>query len=362
MTHRSHNFSAGPSPLPLPVLERVREELLDFGSTGTSILEMSHRSAAYDRVHNEAIEALSALLGLTGDHSVLFMGGGARTQFALLAMNLIPESGHADYVSTGKWSEIALAEAGKVADVREVWSSKDSGHDHVPAEGAFPASEGAAYLHLTSNNTIFGTETLVDPDTGATPLVSDMSSDLLSRPVDVARYGCLYAGAQKNIGPAGVTVVILRNDLLERARTGLPDILSYRSLATKNSLLNTPPTFPIYVVGLVARHLLDLGGLAAAEARARDKAGLLYDVIDGSGGFYRGHAQRDSRSRMNVTFRAPTEALEARFVEESVAAGMGGLKGHRSVGGLRASIYNNVPTDSVRALAEFMADFQRRNG
>ncbi len=360
MTHRVHNFSPGPAALPLPVLEQVQGELLDFQGTGVSILESSHRGPAYDAVHNQTVADMKALLGCDDSHDVLFMGGGARSQFALVAMNLVPEGGHADYVSTGRWSELAISEGGAVADVREVWTSKPHNHDRVPAAADFPAGEGAAYVHSTSNNTIAGTEYLYDPEAAA-PLVCDMSSDLLSRPVDTARYGLVYAGAQKNLGPAGVTVLIVRKDLLERCSSGLPAVFSYPKMAAKNSLLNTPPAFPIYVVGLVAKHLVERGGLEAAEARNREKAGLLYGLIDGSD-FFSGHAQPDSRSRMNVTFRLPSEELEARFIREAAAEGLMGLKGHRSVGGLRASIYNAIELSSVQALAEFLQEFERTKG
>ena len=326
MTQRVHNFNAGPAALPLPVLERIQADLLDFQGSGMSIMEHSHRGAVYDAVHNETIETLQTLLGCGDDYQVLFMGGGARSQFALLAMNLIPKGGHAVYVSTGRWSELAVAEAGTVADVREIWTSKPSNHDHVPQPDDFPAVEGGAtYIHTTSNNTIAGTEYLWDPDTGDVPLVCDMSSDILSRPVEMARYAMIYAGAQKNLGPSGVTVLVLRKDLLEACKDDLPAIFTYPKLAAKNSLLNTAPTFAIYVVGLIAKHVQERGGLVGAEERNRAKADLLYGMIDGSD-FFRGHARLDSRSRMNVTFRLPAEELEKRFVTEALDAGLVGLK------------------------------------
>ncbi len=360
--HRVHNFGAGPAALPLPVLEEVRRELLDFRGTGMSILEASHRGAAYGEVHQGTVAALRELLGGAPDHEVLFMGGGARTQFGAVPWNLLPAGASADYLVTGRWAELAAAEAAKRGTARIAWSSEATGHDRVPAPGEYRVDPEAAYLHYTSNNTIFGTQLAAPPAAGPVPLVCDMSSDVLSRPLDLARFGLVYAGAQKNLGPAGVTVVVVRRDLLERSSADLPDTLSYRKVAEKDSLLNTPPVFAIYVVGLVVRHLLARGGVAAAAERNEAKAGLLYRVIDESDGFYRGHARPDSRSRMNVTFRLPTEELERRFLDEAERAGMAGLKGHRSVGGIRASLYNAVELASVEALAELMTDFRRRSG
>lgn len=364
MSERVHNFSAGPAALPIEVLSQVRDELLDFRGTGASILEASHRGKAYDRIHHETMEDLATLLGLRDEHSVIFMGGGARSQFAFVAMNLLG-GGYGAYVNTGRWSDTAIAEAGRIGDVKTVWSSEETGFDRIPAQGELPDATGAAYLHTTSNNTVVGTEFLYDPDPTAagTPLVCDMSSDLLSRKVDVGRYGLIYAGAQKNLGPAGVTLIIARADMLERSgAAALPAVFSYAQQAAKRSLLNTPPVFPIYVVGLVLKRLLALGGLAATEAMARNKSGLVYSAIDTSGGFYAGHAQPSSRSRMNVTFRTPSPELDARFVAGAADADLVGLKGHRSLGGLRASIYNSVPRASVEALVEFMQEFQRTHG
>ncbi len=357
---RVHNFGAGPAALPLPVLEEVRRDLLDFRGTGMSILESSHRGAAYGEVHRDTKEALRELLDGAPDHEILFMGGGARTQFGLVPWNLLPAGGSADYLVTGRWAEMAVAEAAKRGTGRVSWSSEDTGHDRVPGAGDYPVDPEAAYLHYTSNNTIYGTQYAAPPDSGPVPLVCDMSSDVLSRPLDISRFGLIYAGAQKNLGPAGVTVVVVRRDLLERSPADLPDTLSYRKMAEKDSLLNTPPVFAIYVVGRVARHLLARGGVVGAARRNEEKAALLYRVIDESGGFYRGHARPESRSRMNVTFRLPSEELERRFLEEAGRAGMAGLKGHRSVGGIRASIYNAIELASVQALAELMEDFRRR--
>jgi len=361
MTWRVHNFNPGPAALPLPVLEQVQGDLLDFAGTGMSILEMSHRSATYEELHNQAIADLRTLLGGTEDHAILFMGGGAQMQFALVALNLLSAGAYAEYLITGVWSETALSEARKIGDARVLWSSALTAHTRIPLPGEFHLEAGAAYLHYTSNNTIVGTQYTYVPAARAVPLVCDMSSDLLSRPVDLSHHSLIYAGAQKNLGPAGVTVVLIRRDLLERCRPDLPSTMSYAQMAEHNSLLNTPPVFAIYVAGLVAQYLLAQGGLAAAETRNREKAALLYAAIDTSEGFYRGWAQPESRSCMNVTFRLPTPALEKRFIIESTHAGLIGLAGHRTVGGIRASLYNAVSLEAVRTLVEFMEDFQQRH-
>jgi len=361
MTQRVHNFNPGPAALPLSVLEQVQGDLLDFAGTGMSILEMSHRSATYEQLHNQTIADLRTLLGGTEDHAILFMGGGAQMQFALVALNLLAPGAYAEYLVTGVWSETALSEARKIGDARVLWSSALTAHTRIPLPGEFHIEAGAAYLHYTSNNTIVGTQYTYVPAARDIPLVCDMSSDLLSRPVDLSPYSLIYAGAQKNLGPAGVTVVLIRHDLLERCRPDLPSTMSYAQMAAHNSLLNTPPVFAIYVAGLVAQHLLAQGGLTVAEARNREKAALLYAAIDNSEGFYRGWAQPESRSYMNVTFRLPTPALEKRFITESAQAGLIGLAGHRTVGGMRASLYNAVALEAVRTLVEFMEEFQRHH-
>ena len=359
---RVHNFGAGPSTLPLTVLERVRSELLDYHGSGMSILESSHRGPRYDRVHREAIADLRALLGGAERHAVLFMAGGARTQFSAAPMNLLGAGARAAYVTTGRWSEMALEAGSRYGDAVEIWSSRESGYDRVPEPGALEVEPGLAYLHYTSNNTIRGTQYHHVPEAGDVPLVCDMSSDILSRPFDPAPFGVIYAGAQKNLGPAGVTVVLVREDLLERSPADLPETLSYAAMAAKNSLLNTPPVFAIYVVGLVLKYLRESGGLPAAERRNRRKAELLYAAIDGSDGFYRGHARVADRSWMNVTFRLPDEDLERRFLVEAESEGLVGLKGHRSVGGVRASLYNALERGSVEALISFMREFQAARG
>ena len=359
---RVHNFGAGPAALPLGVLERIDEELLDFAGTGCSVLEISHRSPAYDRVHSQAISRLRSLVGGAEDHEILFMSGGARTQFSAVPLNLLSRGSRADYVTTGRWSELALAAARGIGSVREVWSSRDSGFATVPPANSLQIDPAAVYVHYTSNNTIFGTQFPQPPGTGSVPLVCDMSSDILSRPLDVSPFGIVYAGAQKNLGPAGVTVVLIRKDLLQRAVEPPVDTLSYRLMAEKNSLLNTPPVFAIYAVGLVLEHLETTGGLPAAARRNTEKAAHIYETIDNSGGFYCGHAESESRSNMNITFRLPSQDLEALFLAAATEGGLVGLKGHRSVGGVRASLYNAVEMRSVEALASFMIEFQRRRG
>jgi len=360
---RIHNFGAGPAGLPVPVLERVQAEMLDYAGTGMSVMEMSHRSAAFEGIIHRAEADLRSLLGLGPDHTVLFLQGGASLQFAMVPANLRSAGASADYVLSGHWSKAALKEAEKTGRARVAGSTEASAFDRVPAQGELDLDPAAAYLHFTSNNTIYGTQWSIDPEPPAgVPLVCDASSDILSRPIDVGGYGLVYAGAQKNLGPAGVTVVVVRKDLLERTPGGLPAMLDYRLMAENRSLYNTPPAFAIYVVGLVLGWLKGLGGLAEIGKRNEAKAALLYAEIDGSGGFYRGHAQPGSRSRMNVTFRLPSEELEKAFQKEAQAEGLDGLKGHRSVGGLRASIYNACPIESVRALATFMGEFRARRG
>ena len=380
MTRRVHNFGAGPAALPRPVLEQVRDELLDYRGSGASILEASHRGAEYAEVHRETKDALWQLVASgsepgTGSttasgagpdtHEILFMGGGARTQFGLVPMNLRPYGTRADYIVTGRWAEMAAAEGAKRGEARTLWSSADTGHDRVPDPRELEVDPAAAYLHYTSNNTVAGTQLREPPPrdrTGDVPVVCDMSSDVFSRPLDPGRFGLIYAGAQKNLGPAGVTLVMVRRDLLERCPADLPDTLDYSKMAAKDSLLNTPPVFAIYMVGLVARWLLGRGGLRAAAERNEDKARRVYEAIDRSGGFYRGHARPDSRSWMNVTFRLPDEELEGRFLAEASEAGLVGLEGHRSVGGIRASLYNAVERSSVERLVELMDDFRVRCG
>ncbi|WP_448384613.1 3-phosphoserine/phosphohydroxythreonine transaminase [Desulfosoma sp.] len=361
MTERIYNFNPGPAMLPLPVLEEAKEELLNYKGSGMSILEISHRSALFENVLQSAIARVKRLLQLDDRYHVLFMQGGASLQFTLVPMNLASDAAPVDYVDTGTWSTKAIKEARLLGkNVRVVASSEDKEYTYIPE--TIPVNPDAAYLHITSNNTIRGTQYRAFPNAGTVPLVSDMSSDIFSRVFDPAPFGLIYAGAQKNVGPAGVTLVILRQDMLDRVPANLPTMFKYTTHAEKNSLYNTPPCFAIYMVELVLKWLEEtVGGLAAMEAINRQKASLLYDYLD-SQDFYRGTAQPASRSWMNVTFRLPSADLEKKFIDESQKAGLGGLKGHRSVGGCRASLYNAMPVEGVRALVDFMKDFVQRNG
>ena len=366
MTDRTFNFSAGPATLPLPVLEEVQRDLRAIPGVGASPLEVSHRSPWFHGVIEEAESNLRQLLSIPEAHRVLFCQGGASLQFSMAAMNLLRGTEKpAEYVITGAWGAKALAEAAKEGNTHTVWSGADDGFVTVPPSDELTSAlgAGAAYAHITTNETIQGVEFPGDPVApGGVPLVADMSSDFCSRPVDVGRYGLIYAGAQKNVGPAGVTVVIVRDDVLEHVPDGLPAMLDYRTYAEHGSRYNTPPVFSIYVLMLVTRWLRDdVGGLEAQRTTNRAKAGLVYDAIDASGGFYRGHARPEARSLMNVTWRLPDADLERTFVAEAAGAGMTDLKGHRSVGGIRASLYNAMPIEGARALAGFMAEFAARH-
>lgn len=362
-SNHTHNFNAGPAVLPPAVLEQAQAELLNYAGSGMSILEMSHRGAHFEAIVQPAEANLRALLGIPDNYRVIFLQGGATLQFAMLPMNLLPSGASADYTLTGAWAKAAIKEAEKLGRVRVAATTEPSGFDRVPSQGDLDLDPGTAYLHFTSNETIHGVEWPVEPEPPPNvPLVCDMSSDIASRPLDVRKYGLIYAGAQKNLGPAGVTIVIVRDDLLARVPPRLPVMLDYRAMADHSSVYNTPPAFAIYVVGLVLRWLTETGGLDEIARRNQAKASLLYRAIDDSGGFYRGCARPDSRSRMNVTIRLPSEELESRFVKQSAAQGFVGLKGHRSVGGLRASLYNALPLTAVEALSQFMAEFLRVNG
>ena len=355
---RVHNFNAGPAALPVPVLARVQAELLDFKSSGMSIMEMSHRSKTFDAQRERAENGLRQLLGLTDDFEVLFLQGGATLQFSMAPLNLLTDGARADYLTSGTWGEKALIEAQKAGDAREAATSKNAQFRRVPTQ--FDWDSSAKYVHLTTNETIQGVQWPALPDTGGIPIVADMSSDILSAPLDIERFGLIYAGAQKNIGPSGVTVVIVKKAWIT-PHPNLPIMLDYATHARNDSLYNTPNTFGVYIIGLVCDWIESLGGLEGMKARNREKAALLYDAINATE-FYSGFADKDSRSQMNVTFRLPSEALEAQFAAQSVEAGMIGLKGHRSVGGLRASLYNAVELESVQTLVEFMREFERVNG
>lgn len=361
MGKRIYNFNAGPAALPLPVLEEIRDELLDFKGSGMSVLEVSHRSKWFDEVIEEAIQRTKNLLGLGDDFHVVFVQGGASIQFCMIPMNFALTGKPVDYINTGTWSNKAIKEAkiqGK--DVRVIASSEDKDFSYIPQD--FKVGEDAAYLHLTSNNTIKGTQWKKFPESGGIPLISDMSSDIMSRPFDVRPFGLIYAGAQKNIGPSGTALVIIRKDMLERVPDELPTMLKYSTFVKDNSMFNTPACFSIYTINLVLKWLEeDIGGLGNMERINQEKAAIIYDYIDESD-FYRGTAAMDSRSLMNVTFRLEREDLEDKIVAEAAKQDIGGLKGHRSVGGCRASIYNATGVEAVKALVEFLKEFERKEG
>jgi len=357
---RIYNFNAGPAALPLPVLEEIQQEFLDFKGSGMSVTEVSHRSKWFDDVVNDAVARVKRLLQLDDRYKVLFLQGGASMQFCMIPMNFLADGDSADYVNTGTWSTKAIKEAqilGKTVQV--VASSEDRNFAYIPKNIKF--TPGATYVHITTNNTIKGTQWAQLPDTGKVPLIADMSSDIFSRPFDAGRFGLLYAGAQKNMGPAGVCMVVVRDDMLERVPDNLPTMLKYTTQAEKNSMFNTPPCFAIYTVQLVLKWLEEtVGGLESMAKVNQQKADLIYGYIDDSN-FYKGTADTDSRSQMNVTFRLPNEELEKKFVAEALAQDLGGLKGHRSVGGCRASIYNPTPLKAVEALVDFMKKFEKAN-
>jgi len=359
--NRIFNFNAGPAALPLPVLEEIQASILDFAGSGMSVTEVSHRSKWFDDVINDAVTRTRRLLGLGDKFEVLFIQGGASMQFCMIPLNFLAGGGTADYVNTGTWSTKAIKEAEiQGCDIKVVASSEDRNFAYIPKDIAF--TPGATYVHITSNNTIKGTQWAAFPDTGGAPIVSDMSSDIMSRPLDVDRFGMIYAGAQKNIGPAGVCMVIIRKDMLDMVPDTIPTMLRYSTFAAKNSMFNTPPCFAIYTVQLIMKWLEEtVGGLEKMEAHNLAKAGRLYSLFDESD-FYNGTADKDSRSQMNVTFRLPSEDLEQAFVAGALKEGLGGLKGHRSVGGCRASIYNATTMEAIDALIGFMQEFERKNG
>ena len=360
-TTRIFNFSAGPATLPLEVLEQAQRDLVALPGVGMSILEVSHRSKPFEDILEGCEADLRTLAGIPDGYRVLFLQGGASLQFSMVPMNILPPGGSADYVVTGAWSQKAVKEARRVAGVRIAATTEADNFTHVPGQSELQLDPAAAYVHYTTNNTIFGTEFHYVPDTGAVPLVADASSDIFSGPIDVGKFALIYAGAQKNLAPAGVTLVIVRDDMLKRTPSTLPTMLQYGVHVENKSMYNTPPVFAIYVMRLVLAWLLKRGGLEAIERKNIRKADKLYAEIDRTE-FYRGHARKDSRSRMNVTFRLPTEELEKKFAKDATAEGLDGLKGHRSVGGMRASIYNAFPEEGVDALVQFMQEFQRRHG
>ena len=364
MSHNTkpvYNFNAGPSALPLTVLESAQRELVDFNDAGMSIMEMSHRGPIYEEVHNGAITRLRSLLSIPENYEVLFLQGGASLQFSMIPMNFLNSGQKANYVLTGSWSEKAFKEAKLFGEPYANTTTKENNYKTNPSTEQLQFDNTDAYVHITSNNTIYGTQWKDFPNTGDIPLIADMSSDIMSKPIDVSKFALIYAGAQKNLGPSGVTVVIIRKDFMAKAKEEIPTILKYSTHANSNSLYHTPPTFGIYMLGEVLRWIEDLGGLDNVAKRNEEKANYIYDTIDNSNGFYTGHASAESRSLMNITFRVADEELEKKFLVEADEAGFVGLNGHRSVGGCRASAYNAVPIQACIALSKFMKEFQANN-
>src|SRR5215218_6948498 len=361
MSERIFNFSAGPAVLPVPVLEEAQRDMVSLPGVGMSVMEISHRSKTFDDIISRTEANLRDLVKIPSNYHVLFLQGGASLQFSMVPMNFLPADGSADYVVTGSWGKKALKEAKKIGAVNVAATMADGGFTRVPSRDEMSLSPHAAYVHITSNETIEGVQWQREPVVGDVPLIVDSSSDILSRELDVTKYALIYAGAQKNMGPSGVTLVILRDDLLQCIPENMPTMLDYRIHVENKSLYNTPNTWGIYIMGLVCKWLKNQGGLAGMEELNNEKAQLLYDAIDATD-FYRGHADVDCRSTMNVTYRLPAEELDKQFVAEATALGLDGLKGHRSVGGIRASIYNAFPREGVEALVSFMKDFERGNG
>lgn len=359
MVKRAYNFYAGPATLPLAALQKAKGELLDYQGTGMSIMEISHRSKPFDDIMNEAQSLVKELLGLGDDYSVMFLQGGASTQFAMIPMNLGIPGKVPDILHTGTWTKKAIIEANIQGGCNIVASSEKDGFRYIPS--GYAISPEASYFHCTSNNTINGTQIHEFPDTGDIPLVCDMSSDFMCRELDSNKFDLIFAGAQKNIGPAGATIVVIRNELVGKHSDNVPTMLRYQTHVEKNSMFNTPPSWTIYMCKLCLEHLKNMGGIAAIEKVNRKKAQILYELMDGSGGFYRGHAREDSRSLMNVTFNLPTPELEKQCADGALEMGLVGLKGHRSVGGMRASIYNAMSVEGVEKLADYLVDFQKKN-
>jgi phosphoserine aminotransferase len=361
-SERIYNFSAGPAVLPAEVLEKAQSELLSLNQIGMSVMEISHRSKQFGEILESARGGIRELLNVPENYEILFLQGGASLQFSMIPMNFLPEGKSADYVVTGAWGKKAIKEAMRCGRVNTIFSSEETNFKSVPAQDELRFNEKTEYVHYTSNETIEGVEFKYDLDAELLPVVCDASSNILSKPIDVSKYALIYAGAQKNIGPSGVTLVIIRDDLLEKVPANLPAMLDYRIFAANASMPNTPNTWGIYIINLVAEWLKNKGGVAEMQKLNEAKAAILYDALDASDGFYRGHAERAARSLMNVTFHLPTEELAARFAEEAAANDLDGLKGHRSVGGIRASIYNAFPKEGVEKLVEFMKDFSQTNG
>jgi phosphoserine aminotransferase len=361
---RIFNFNAGPAALPLPVLERIREELLDWRGSGMSVMEMSHRSAEYESINASAEQKLRSLLAIPDDYAVIFVQGGGSLQFSMVPMNFCLPGKPVDVLHTGAWTAKAIGELKKGFPYNVAASTESEKFARLPRPDEIKFSSGASYVHICTNNTIEGTQWATVPETGATPLVADMSSDIASHPIDVKKFGLIFAGAQKNLGPSGVTIVIVRKDLAERADKNLPTLLQYRTHIKEKSLYHTPPTFAVYVVGLVLEWIESLGGVSAIQKCNEEKAKLLYDTIGASAGFYRCPVEQSSRSKMNVVFRVAKgdEAVEKQFAKEAAAAGLAGTLGHRSVGGMRISLYHAVTLEAAEALTSFMREFQRARG
>lgn len=359
--NRALNFNAGPAALPEWVLAEAQKSLLNFNNTGMSVMELSHRSKDYEAVHTEAQTLLRKLLSIPENYEILFLQGGASLQFTMIPMNLLQDGQVGCYALTGAWSEKALQEGAKIGETIVVSSDKESNYKTISNIDNIELPDNAAYLHITSNNTIYGTQWDKFPEGIKVPLIADMSSDILSKPINIEQFDLIYAGAQKNLGPSGVTVVILKKELLERSNSSLPTMLNYQTHSKNNSLYNTPPTFAIYLLSLVLKWVENEGGIEGITKKNEEKAKLIYDVIDESNGFYQGHAEKNARSRMNVTFTLKNEEISKRFLQEAKEAGFVGLNGHRSIGGCRASIYNAVPVEHVAKLAEFMKNFKDNN-
>ena len=362
MTERIYNFSAGPAVLPLAVLEKAQSELLSLNGIGMSVMEISHRSKHFEAILNNALNGLRELLNVPDNYKILFLQGGAFLQFSMIPLNFLGANESADYIITGAWGKKALKEAKRCGNANVIFKSAEEGFKSAPTQAELNFSPNANFIHYTSNETIEGVEFKYDLDGAGIPVICDVSSNILSKPLDISKYALIYCGAQKNIGPSGVTLVIIRDDLLAQVPENQHSLLDYRAIAANDSMLNTPNTWGIYIISLVCDWLKENGGLSAMEQKNEEKAGILYDAIDSSDSYYRGHADKSARSLMNVTFRLPSEELEKQFTAEATAQKLDGLKGHRSVGGIRASIYNAFPREGVEKLVEFMKDFAKKNG
>ncbi|MDQ3323422.1 MAG: 3-phosphoserine/phosphohydroxythreonine transaminase [Acidobacteriota bacterium] len=361
MSERIYNFSAGPAILPTEVLEKAQREMLSLNGIGMSVMEISHRSKHFEPILAGALGGIRELLNVPENYRILFLQGGASLQFSMIPLNFLGKNETADYIVTGAWGKKAVREAMRCGSADVIFSTEDEGFKSTPTQDELNFSRDARYVHYTSNETIEGVEFKYDLDGRGTPVICDASSNILSKPIDIEKHAFLYAGAQKNIGPSGVTLVVIRDDLLEQVPKNQHSTLDYRAIAANDSMLNTPNTWGIYIINLVCEHLKKHGGVTAMQKKNEEKAKILYDAIDESNGFYRGHAEKESRSLMNVTFRLPSEELENRFASEATAQNLDGLKGHRSVGGIRASIYNAFPKEGVEKLVEFMSDFSQKN-